>query len=374
MLAEEMFLISFSVYARSFLLEVASMKTKNELTRTIVEVGIFAAIGFVLDEIQGIILANVFTAGGSIGFAMVAVLIIAYRRGWLPAICTGLIMGLLDLITKSYIITFWQVLLDYLLPYALVGFAGLFKPWFDKEQSSGKRILILSLGTITGGLLKFLSHFIVGTLVWAKLGMAWSFKSEALYSFVYNIAFTGPSIILSLAVLLVLYNRVPKLIVNESTSAEFKKNDHIKAFDYVINPTMIITGLFLFVFYLVLYIQNATLKDKGEWGIKLSSNQNAVFLMFTGIVLLLAFGICFFRTMKDKQNNKSTTLVLLILSASHIVYAIAKILYCYFDDWEDPKIYFIWMVLAFIANCIFIGVYLIIKQIYTKKEDVISTN
>lgn len=68
-----MFLISFSVYARSFLFEVASMKAKNELTRTIVEVGIFAAIGFVLDEIQGIILANVFTAGGSIGFAMVAV-------------------------------------------------------------------------------------------------------------------------------------------------------------------------------------------------------------------------------------------------------------------------------------------------------------
>ena len=350
------------------------MKARNELTRTIVEVGIFAAIGFVLDEIQGIILANVFTAGGSIGFAMVAVLIVAYRRGWLPAFCTGLIMGLLDLITKSYIITFWQVLLDYLLPYALVGFAGFFKPWFDKEHSNGKRILILSLGTITGGLLKFLSHFIVGTIVWAKLGMAWSFQSEALYSFVYNIAFTGPSIVLSLAVLLVLFNRVPKLIVNESANIETKKHEHIKAFDFVINPAMIITGLFLFVFYLVVYIQNATLKDKGEWGIKLSSNQNAVFLMFTGIVLLLTFGICFFRTMKDKQNNKSTTLVLLILSASHLVYAITKILICYLDEWADPKIYFIWMVLTFMANLVFVGVYLMVKQIYAQKEGTISTN
>ena len=106
------------------------------------------------------------------------------------------------------------------------------------------------------------------------------------------------------------------------------------------------------------YIQNATLKDKGEWGIKLSSNQNAVFLMFTGIVLLLAFGICFFRTMKDKQNNKSTTLVLLILSASHLVYAITKILICYLDEWADPKIYFILTVHGankwyFLLFCIF---------------------
>ena len=47
----------------------------NNIVRTIAEVGIFAAIGFVLDEIQGIAFASVFTAGGSIGFAMVAVFI-----------------------------------------------------------------------------------------------------------------------------------------------------------------------------------------------------------------------------------------------------------------------------------------------------------
>lgn len=350
------------------------MKIKNEITRTIVEVGIFSAIGFVLDELQGVIFASVFTAGGSIGFAMVAVLIIAYRRGWLPAFCTGLIMGLLDLITKSYMITFWQVLLDYILPYALVGFAGLFKPWFDKTESSGKRILILSLGTIAGGLLKFLSHFIVGTIVWAKLGMAWPMESEALYSFAYNIAFTGPSIILSLAVLIVLYKRAPKVVIAEHSSKEEKKNVHIKAFDYVINPMMVITGLFLFVFYLVNYILNATLKDKGDWGIKLSSNQDAVILLFTGLLLFLIFGICMLRTMKDKQNNKSTTLSLLILSFAHTIYGVAKVMICYLDEWSDPTIYFIWMALGVFANVIFVGIYLLVKQIYENQNPIISTN
>lgn len=347
------------------------MKIKNELTKTIVEVGIFAAIGFVLDEIQGVIFANVFTAGGSIGFAMVAVLIIAYRRGWLPAFATGLIMGLLDMITKSYILTFWQVLLDYLLPYALVGFAGLFKPLFDKAQSDKKKILYLTLGSFVGGLLKFLSHFIVGALVWAKLGYDWPIQNEILYSFVYNIAFTGPSIVLSLAVLLVLFKRAPQVITVPNIQTEEKKNTPIKGFDRVINPMMVITGLFLFVFYLVIYINNATLKDKGSWGIKLSSNQDAVMLMFTGILLLVTFTVAVFKSMKGKQNYKASVIALLLISAAHIVYAIARIMICYLDEWTDPKIYFIWMVLAVIMNLIFVGFYLVVKEFSEPKKEII---
>ena len=54
------------------------MKEKVSITRLISEVAIFAAIGFILDEIKGVIAVS-FTSGGSIGIAMVAVLIIAYR-------------------------------------------------------------------------------------------------------------------------------------------------------------------------------------------------------------------------------------------------------------------------------------------------------
>ena len=336
------------------------MKNKN-IIRTIAEVGIFAAIGFVLDEIQGIAFASIFTAGGSIGFAMVAVLIIAYRRGWLPAICTGLIMGTLDLITKSYMITFWQVLLDYILPYALVGLAGVLKPYFDKTNDNKNKIMFLIVGTILGGLLKFLSHFIVGVLIWAPMGYDWSIQNEALYSFAYNIAFTGPSIILSAVIMITLFKRAPKVLCVPQEIKEAKPQKHLQAFDYIINPALAIIGTFLFVFFLVVYIQNFKFADKG-YAYKLSSDQDAVALMFLGLLLMVIFINCIIATCLNKQNNRLTSLFLILISAAHIIYAIAKILICYFDEWSDPKIYFIWMVVAVLVNAMSIGLYLLTKQ------------
>lgn len=338
----------------------------NSIVRTIAEVGIFAAIGFVLDELQGIAFGSIFTAGGSIGFAMVAVLIIAYRRGVLPAIGVGLIMGLLDLLTKSYLISFWQVLLDYILPYALVGVAGAFKPWFDKTENSKNKILILCLGTLVGGLLKFISHFIVGVLIWAPMGYDWPIPNEALYSFAYNIAFTGPSIILSLVILIVLYKRAPKVICVPVDKQEFIPQKHIKAYDYIINPTFAVTGLFLFFYYLIKYIEQAKVVDKG-YAYKYSSNQDFIFILFTGLLLLLIFGICAIKTIKNKQDNRLTTISLIMICSSHTIYAIAKILICYLDEWQDPSIYFIWMVVSFILIFVFIGLYLLVKQILGKK-------
>ena len=96
------------------------MDTRNNYVRIMCEIGIFAAIGFVLDELQGIISKGLFINGGSIGFAMLAVIVIGYRRGWLPALLTGLIMGALDISTSAYIIHPAQLFLDYLLPYGLV--------------------------------------------------------------------------------------------------------------------------------------------------------------------------------------------------------------------------------------------------------------
>ena len=103
------------------------MSTTSKYVRTICEIGIFAALGFVLDELQGIISKGLFINGGSIGFAMIAVLIIGYRRGWLPALLTGLIMGLFDIATSAYILHPAQLFLDYILPYALVAVGCLCK-------------------------------------------------------------------------------------------------------------------------------------------------------------------------------------------------------------------------------------------------------
>lgn len=188
---------------------------------TMVEIGVMAALGFVLDELSGIMFKGIFVNGGSIGIAMLCVLLMAYRRGFVPALVTGLVMGLLDLATGPYIIPgeAWravvQVLLDYVLAYPMVAFAALFRSAFLKSEDKGKKILFLCLGVILGGLLKLFVHYLSGILFWAdpsSFAFSWTWMNPHVYCFLYNALYVLPCLALSLAFLLVLYWRIPSLL------------------------------------------------------------------------------------------------------------------------------------------------------------------
>ncbi len=196
-------------------------KRTHDLIMTMVEIGVMAALGFVLDELSGIMFKGIFVNGGSIGIAMLCVLLMAYRRGFVPALITGLVMGLLDLATGPYIIPgeAWravvQVLLDYVLAYPMVAFAALFRPAFLKSEDQGKKVLFLCLGTILGGLLKLFVHYLSGILFWAdpsSFAFSWTWMNPHLYCFLYNALYVLPCLALSLAFLLVLYWRMPSLL------------------------------------------------------------------------------------------------------------------------------------------------------------------
>ena len=73
-------------------------------TRVLAEVAIFAALAFALDALQGGIFRGVFASGGSIGFAMVPVFLISYRRGLWPGIICGLILSLVQMLGGIYVI------------------------------------------------------------------------------------------------------------------------------------------------------------------------------------------------------------------------------------------------------------------------------
>ena len=158
------------------------MKNTSKLVTTLCEIGIFAALGFVIDELQGIIFKGVFPNGGSIGFAMIAVLIVAFRRRYVwQAVLTGLIIGLFDIATSAYIIHPVQLLLDYILPYTLVGLAGIFKIFFDMSEKKSTRVLWLIVATFVGGMLKFLSHYLAGVFFWSDpSGFVWGYKNSTI--------------------------------------------------------------------------------------------------------------------------------------------------------------------------------------------------
>lgn len=343
------------------------MSKSSTATRTIVEIGIFSALGFVLDELQGIIFKGVFINGGSIGFALIAVIIISFRRGPIAGLITGTIMGLLDLSTGQYVLNFWQLLLDYVFPYAFVATAGLFKYWYDKTEEDKKRILILMIATVVGGLSKMFSHYLAGILFWADPSkFAWNLTdiNPYLYCFIYNIAYIGPSIVLTCALLFALYKRVPKVINVEKK--EFQKQKHIKGFDYIINPLILTLGTFLLVYYLIRYINSYDNYYDG-WGSDISLDPDALTLFITGALLVLHSNICIVNSIINKQNDRLNVLNLLLLSAINAIYGTARLIKAYRKGW-DTTIYYIWIVVAVFINVLLIGVYLIIKQALTKKE------
>ncbi len=200
--------------------------------RTIAEIAVFAAIGYVLDFFAGVYSSPIFPSGGAIGIALAAVFIVSFRRGPVAGIITGLIMGLLDLADGFYAIAgdwwkaFIQVALDYWLAYPLAGLAGVFYKELKKDGATAKRkIIFVVLGCLLGGLLKFLSHYLSGVLFWGDDASSFAWGLSSLnkwgYSFIYNIAYMAPSILLSGGIMCLIVWKYPKFLL---TDEKGKKN------------------------------------------------------------------------------------------------------------------------------------------------------
>lgn len=318
------------------------MNTRNNYVRIMCEIGIFAAIGFVLDELQGIISKGLFINGGSIGFAMLAVIVIGYRRGWLPALLTGLIMGALDISTSAYIIHPAQLFLDYLLPYGLVAIGCLFQIPFKKSKEKSLRILWLGLGVLVGGLFKFLSHYLAGVLFWADPNnFAWGLTAlnPYLYCFIYNIAFMGPSIILVTALAITLLLRVPSVFLSEQIVTEKPDADKM-TFPLVLNSVVVVGTTFTFVWFLIGYIKSFySYQGEGYFGYDFNPDCMLIAIISSFIIVLCVFS--YIRIFLHKFSLVFYSTILLFHTSMSLVYCIARLIRMYVKD-KDPTLYWIW--------------------------------
>lgn len=349
------------------------MNQKSNSIITMCEIGIFAAIGYVIDELQSIITKGIFINGGSIGFAMIAVLIIAYRRGWLPAILTGLIMGLLDLATGAYILHPAQLLLDYVLPYAVVGFVGLLKPFFDKTEEKKSKILWLIAGTIIGGMLKFLSHYLAGVIFWANPDyFAWGLNSmnPYLYCFVYNIAFIGPSIVLTGAILVIAFVNAPRILTPRQAKSEPVqeiKNTDSDIYSWSESIIYSVGGAFLFIFYLVKYILSfGDYVDGSAYGYDFDPDCMLIFVL--GFMFLVLGVNTFLATIKKKHNIKYSCIASVAFVGISLIYAIARLIKMY-QKGKDPTTYWIWVSVGLATIAIIIIAYVIKIKLLKRKGD-----
>lgn len=157
----------------------------------LVETAVAVALAYVL----GMIKLFQMPYGGSISLEMLPILVLAFRRGAPTAILAGLVYGLLNLMLDGlqWIVHPLQLILDYPLPFALLGIAGF---WPRHPY----------LGTIAGTFGRFLSHFISGFVFWGAYGAEYGLSPVA-YSFFYNILYVGPELIIAILLVKLLLSR-----------------------------------------------------------------------------------------------------------------------------------------------------------------------
>ena len=140
--------------------------------------------------------------GGDIDLVMIPLFIIAFRHGLGYGILSGGIFGFIKCVIGGGI--GWglpSILLDYVLAYAAVGFAGIFKGKFWAVE----------LSTFVGCIARFIIHFISGVTIYMitvpteVAGM--TFANPVLYSIVYNAFYMLPNTVIAIIVMSLL--RVP---------------------------------------------------------------------------------------------------------------------------------------------------------------------
>ena len=152
--------------------------------------------------------------GGSITLAMVPIILYAVRWGLGPGLLAGFVYGVMQFMFDGGISIGWESIIgDYLLAYTALGFAGL---------AHGKKGGIF-IGTVIGGLCRFLVHYVVGATIWGEympesfFGM--TMHSPWFYSLLYNLAYMLPNIIICLVVFALLWVPMRKYL----TGADLKK-------------------------------------------------------------------------------------------------------------------------------------------------------
>ncbi len=187
---------------------------RNQRVVLLVEIAIFAALGYVLDMI-----GFGMPQGGDVSFVLVPIILIAFRRGTVAGLITGFLVGLLQVATGrvsaaplSFEIVILQVATDYFLAYMLAGFAGIFRGFFLEalNQQNKKRMgIAIVCGALLASFLRYLAHVFSGILFFKEFAEG----NVILYSLGYNATYMIPVFILAAIICSTLFLKAPRLIL-----------------------------------------------------------------------------------------------------------------------------------------------------------------
>lgn len=162
--------------------------------RLMAQIALAVAIAVVLDMM---ILFRM-PQGGSITVAsMVPIYLIAFAYGPQVGLFTGFLFGLVNLLLGGYIMHPIQTLLDYPIPFMMIGLAGAFPRH-------------MNVGIITANVLRFIMHVLSGVIFFAAY--APEGQHPLVYSLLYNSFVFVDGLIALIVMNLLPVNRLAKVI------------------------------------------------------------------------------------------------------------------------------------------------------------------
>lgn len=184
----------------------------NGATLRLVETAVLLGIGAVL-SLEFLSVSAPWMMGGSVTFgSMLAMVIIAHRYGTRWGVFASLVYALLQMVLGLKNVGYAPnamtaaaiILFDYLIAYGVLGLSSLFTDRF-KNRLTG-----ICVGISFTFFLRFVSHFIVGWLVWQALWPNEQGMSAMVYSFVYNGSYMLPETLIAIGITVLTYPALKK--------------------------------------------------------------------------------------------------------------------------------------------------------------------
>lgn len=166
--------------------------------------------------------------GGSITLiSMAPIVILSLHRGVGVGLSAGAVEGVIQLFlglgnvgwVPSIQGKILCILFDYIVPFTILGFGGMFRNVKFSDNSSKSAVAAAVLGALTVTLLRYLCHIVSGVAVWYALDLEWYADDPAhivnryskwLFSAIYNGSFMLPEIALTTISVPVISMRIMK--------------------------------------------------------------------------------------------------------------------------------------------------------------------
>ena len=176
----------------------------NKKTKALVEGAMMVALAIILDFLKDVLPGQLPNGGALFNISTLPIIFFAVRHGMGWGTLAGFIFGTLNYMMGGHAIDWTTIICDYMLAFSFCGLgAGLMK---------GKKYSAI-WGTALGVSLQFVCSYLVGVFVWGKwmpeefLGM--TMTTPWFYSFLYNISWALPNMILTAVLFFVLYQVKP---------------------------------------------------------------------------------------------------------------------------------------------------------------------